>query len=278
MLEPRDLRFDLTGVPGHWLGGRRAVTLFLDNLSILFPPGEAFFIKSVWRFRDHVADERLAGDVRAFCAQEAFHTREHNRHNAMVRAQGYRAEVLENRLRRILELASRLVPARAQLAVTAALEHFTAIMARVCLTQPSALAGAHPAVAALWRWHAAEEYEHRAVSYDVYQAVGGRYLERVPVMIGITLGFWLVVLRQQIALMRDDGILFSPREWADLAKFLLVEPGLLRRVARDYFRYFLPSFHPAQVDEEPAWARWNQDLATLPEYRAAQLAPPSPLA
>ena len=42
----RNVRFG-TGpeVPRHWHGGRRAVTLFFDNLSLFFPPGERFFAR-----------------------------------------------------------------------------------------------------------------------------------------------------------------------------------------------------------------------------------------
>ena len=44
--EIRNLSFDLDGVPRYWHGGKRSVTLFMNNLS-LFWPGERFFIQSV---------------------------------------------------------------------------------------------------------------------------------------------------------------------------------------------------------------------------------------
>lgn len=43
--------------PKDWHGGRRAVTLFYDNLSTFFPPGERFFMASVKAFRNEVKDE-----------------------------------------------------------------------------------------------------------------------------------------------------------------------------------------------------------------------------
>ena len=49
-----------------------------------------------------------------------------------------------------------------------ALEHFTAILAHELLADPRHLAGADPATAALWRWHATEEIEHKGVAYDTW--------------------------------------------------------------------------------------------------------------
>ena len=40
-------------MPRFWHGGRRAVTIFFNNLSIFFPEGERFFIRSV---KSHVGN------------------------------------------------------------------------------------------------------------------------------------------------------------------------------------------------------------------------------
>ena len=46
--------------------------------------------------------------------------------------------------------------------VTAATEHFTAIMAEDPLTRPESLAGTEPRLMTMWLWHASEESEHAA--------------------------------------------------------------------------------------------------------------------
>ena len=48
---------------------------------------------------------------------------------------------------------------------------------------------AHPEMYAMWMWHAMEENEHKAVCYDVYQAVTqgpAAYLRRTGMMAAVT--------------------------------------------------------------------------------------------
>lgn len=269
-LEVRNLKFRIgPNVPRHWHGGRKSVTIFFNNLSIFFPEGERFFIKSVKAFAKRVRDPKLLEDAKAFYAQEGVHSREHVRYNEMLAAQGYPVEALERRVTRILTRATKTLPKRFHLAATAALEHFTALMANILLNDPRLLEGAHPAMAALWRWHAAEENEHKAVAYDVYQQVGGNYPERVVVMAVASVIFWALVLEQQYRLMKVDGIEADPKEWAALVRFLFIEPGGMQQMIREYFTYYKPGFHPWDLDNTHLLEAWKRELATSPEYKTA---------
>ncbi len=44
-------------------------------------------------------------------------------------------------------------------------------------------AGADPTMMDLLRWHGAEEVEHRAVAFDLFTHLDGRYLRRVCAML-----------------------------------------------------------------------------------------------
>lgn len=244
----RDLRFD-TGeeIPRHWHPAGAAVTRFFDNFSLFFPDGERFFVEAVKAHRQLVSDPQLAADLRAFIGQEAMHTREHIRYNEMLVRQGLPASEMEGRVRRLLRFVSRRNPPRTRLAITAALEHFTALLAQMLLVRPAVMEGAHPTMAQLWRWHATEEFEHKAVAFDIYQQVHGWYLERIATMLGATIVFWAKVIEHQVRLMHADGILFSWKEWKALLRFLFVSPGALRGLLRPYLAYYRPSFHPNQV-------------------------------
>lgn len=265
--EVRNLQFAVgEKIPRYWHGGRKSVTAFFNNLSVFFPVGERFFIDSMKAHKDFIKDPKLAAEARAFYAQEGIHSREHVRYNAMLREQGYPVEAMEARIGSLLRLVQRLTPVRMQLGVTCALEHFTALMADLLLGDDKLLEGADPTMARLWRWHAAEENEHKAVAFDVFKAAGGTYAERVWTMIGATIIFWAKVLEHQVRMMHADKMLFSFPEWRALGHFLFVDPGGLARLLPTYLSYFRPSFHPWDHDNTAMLEAWKREIENAPEY------------
>jgi uncharacterized protein len=262
----RNLRFEIDeSIPQYWHGGRRSISIFLDNLSVFFPAGERFFVKAVRAHQSFVKDDPLTQEVRAFCGQEGVHGREHERYNELVR-RFYPTEAMERRVQAILDRVSEGTPEIGQLGVTCALEHFTALLGNMLLRDPRLLEGAHPAMDALWRWHAAEENEHKTVAYDVFTAAGGDYRTRVGTMIGATAIFWAKVIEQQARMMNASGILFSAEEWRALGRFLFVEPGGMLRLIRLYFEYYRPDFHPSHIDSSAVLDRWRAEYEASPLY------------
>src|SRR2546422_8921531 len=59
------------------------------SLSAVFPDGEDFFVRSVRRFRDQIADPELKRQVAGFIGQEAMHGREHRAFNDRLDQLGY---------------------------------------------------------------------------------------------------------------------------------------------------------------------------------------------
>jgi predicted metal-dependent hydrolase len=266
--EVRNLHFATDAkIPRYWHGGRKSTTQFLNNLSVFFPVGERFFINSLRAHKDFIKDPKLQADARAFYAQEGIHSREHVRYNEMLREQGYPIEQMEKRVEQLLELVTTLTSKRMQLAVTCALEHFTALMADLLLTDDRLMEGADPTMRRLWRWHAAEENEHKAVAFDVYKAAGGNYPVRAAAMIGATVIFWAKVLEHQVRFMAHDGTVLDASEWYKLGKFLFVEPGGFLRLIPTYLSYFRPGFHPWDHDNQALLDAWKLELESAPEYR-----------
>jgi len=166
-ITPRDRRFGRNARQGRWwLGGDPIATAFYNALSITFPRGEAFFIESVKAFRDG-APEKLAREIRAFVQQEVMHTREHVAFNRRVAEAGYDISGLEKKVVESLELTKNR-PQVLNLAVTMALEHYTAIMATQMITDKKLWRGADAEQVELWKWHAMEEIEHKGVAYDTW--------------------------------------------------------------------------------------------------------------
>ena len=107
-IEVRNLRFPLGAeVPKHWFGETQSVSTFWDNLSVLFPAGERFFMNSVRAFEGAVKDPKLKEEVRLFYQQEALHSREHVRYNDMLRAHGYPVDEMDKSVRSLLDIVRR---------------------------------------------------------------------------------------------------------------------------------------------------------------------------
>jgi predicted metal-dependent hydrolase len=267
----RDIEFEFPPDMRHWHPEGLHVTHFYNALSLFFPEGESFFIDAVRHYKDRVTDPKLAEEVKGFLGQEAMHSREHRRYNRALNDAGLPAKALEDRLVKHLDLVrSQVSPAHA-LAITIALEHFTAIMAHVVLSDDRVLADSDPRMAAIWRWHAIEETEHKAVAYDVYRVAAGEdagaYLRRVVVMLVTTVTFWAHVFAYHFALIRSEGAVTDVRGWWRLFRFLWIKPGGMWRMWRLWLEYFRPGFHPWQHDNRDyveAWKASYEATGTAP--------------
>ena len=264
-ITPRDRRFAREQTPGRWWhGGDPYATAFYNALSATFPKGEAFFVESVRQFRDGATD-KLAGEIKAFTTQEAIHSREHAAFNQAAVDGGYDLAPLEKQLQFRLDFIKSKPPI-ASLASTMALEHFTAIFAHELLADPRHLADAEPEAQAMWRWHAIEEIEHKGVAYDTWLHATRhwprfkRWKVKAQIMLIATRNFTLDRTRGALELLRQDGIT-GPRALFGLLYFMWVRPGMMRRIFRAWAAYFLPGFHPWDVDDRYLIKRYEADAA-----------------
>ncbi|MBO9706618.1 MAG: metal-dependent hydrolase [Caulobacter sp.] len=263
-IQPRDMSFG-RDAPGDrwWLGGDPVATAFYNALSATFPLGERFFMDAVRRYRS-AAPKALQAQINAFLAQEAMHTREHIFFNKQIADHGYDIARMELRTRERLEYA-RSRPALQQLGATIALEHFTAILAHALLADPRHLEGASVEAKAMWRWHAIEEIEHKAVAYDTFMVAAAglpgwrRWTLRAMTMVVATQFLFAVVGANMADLYAADG-LRNGATWRKTLRFLLVRPGMLTQVLGAYFAYFLPGFHPWSHDNRALVKEVEQSL------------------
>jgi predicted metal-dependent hydrolase len=261
-IKPRSFALEIPeGTPRHWLGGDPYMTHLLNAFSLMFPQGERFFMDSVRAFRDQLTDERLKRDVRGFLSQEALHSREHHVLNGFLTKLGFDAEGIDRAVGD--DLARRRAARRPidDLAVTCALEHFTALLAELWLARPELRELAVEPLRTLWTWHAIEELEHKAVAFDVYRNVGGSYKTRVYWMARTTVAFILGISLCHVHLMRADGELkgvrYLARRWW---KFWGVR-GLFTQLVPHYLRYYGRDFHPSEQDHTALIDRFERELA-----------------
>jgi predicted metal-dependent hydrolase len=71
----------------------------------------------------------LRAQIKGFFGQEGRHAHAHDRVNAVLRSQGFEIDRFLGRYQRIASWVEAHTPAKLNLAVTAAMEHFTAILA-----------------------------------------------------------------------------------------------------------------------------------------------------
>jgi predicted metal-dependent hydrolase len=260
-IKPRRMKFAYGDSTGYWASDDPVLTRFMEALSMLFPEGERFFVESVLRYKDQIVDPVLQKQVTAFVAQEGMHAAEHHKYN--VRAAGpalaERFESIAGHLRH--PGARRILSPINRLAVTVALEHFTAIMADELLRNPAYTSLMDPEHAKLWLWHAAEETEHKAVAFDVYQAVGGGYLRRAIVMQVTTFLFVLASIRLLVGLLVKDREEGRPRRKSSFFRLAFISPGFFRKVFPAWLDYFRPGFHPWQRDNSDLIVSWKERYA-----------------
>jgi uncharacterized protein len=265
VIKPRNVMFGRNRKRARWWkDGDPVATAFYNSLSAVFPAGEAFFIDSVRYYRDRL-EPSLQAQVDAFIKQEAVHSREHGHFNKQLSEAGYdltQIRVEEEEFQALVKEQ----PPDLNLAITVATEHLTAIFAHALLASARHFKGDAPELAQLWKWHAIEEVEHKAVAYDTFVAVTRelsrfeRWKFRSMVMLLVAWDFVTERLRFMGYFFEQDGIK-GPRTWLRTAYFLLVYPGIFRQIFPAWLSFFRPGFHPWQHDDRDLIDKTEAQLA-----------------
>lgn len=245
-------RFALDDVGRAWLATDPIASDVVDALSMVFPEGERFFIRSVVAFADrYERDPELRARVRGFVGQEGRHGHEHDRMNRSLAARGHDVAAYDRFYRAVMYgFVERATPPHLRLASTAALEHMTATLAEIALTT-DVLAGAQPEIARLLRWHALEEIEHRSVAFDVLQSVDPRLRTRA---FGLAIGLATLTFAWStaFAMLRwdDRGQNPTPVDARASRRFWRAANRSVPRVLKGLRRYLDRDFHPDAAIEE----------------------------
>ena len=254
-----DFGFD-DKIPRFWFGGSPYKTRIVDGFQLAFPEGEKYFITSVRAFRDQVTDPQQMEDIRSFIWQEGQHGMMHHAFNKLLARQGIPVEQILSVERQKLEKKSRSHSAHFNLAQTAALEHFTALMAETFFSHRDVMQDAHPKVRALMGWHAIEEMEHRAVAFDVYvQVAKGGYWMRIGAMAQATVDVFAALYTLCDQMLKADGFSLRQRLLMHIKHLpWLFGPrkGVFTKMLPKLLAYYKPDFHPNQDAVIHNYAVW----------------------
>ncbi|MEW2525275.1 metal-dependent hydrolase [Streptomyces sp. NPDC047071] len=282
---PRRVSFDWDATPLHWIPDEPTATHVINVLHLLLPAGERWFVRVFKEGLPLITDPVLRADVKGFMGQEATHSVQHAYvldHLAAQRLDttGFTKYVdflFEKLLGERPPLGAPVATQewlRFRLAIVAAIEQFTAVLGDWVLhAEGLDRARADEVMLDLLRWHGAEEVEHRAVAFDMYQHCGGtgapRYVRRVAgmaVTAPVMLYLWLWGAAY---LVRHDPRLAGRLRYSLLAHHRAVRKGLLppwRQIGAAVPRYLRRSYHPSQ---EGSLRRAVEYLAWSPAARAA---------
>lgn len=294
-LQPRRVRFDLSHTPLHWIPGDPVATHTINGIHMLLPAGELWFCRVYNKALPLITDARLREDVQGFVRQEAIHARVHQgaqdylqQHNLSTEAYVERANLLFGKLLGDAPLGLPALQLKMlekhwlvlRVGIIAAIEHFTGMLGQWCMDNKS-WDRADPVMADLFRWHLAEEVEHRTVAFDLFehlcQTQLGFYVSRQVIMAAVFPLFLHFIADGFRELAKQD---YSDRAIRRLARRSL--PRLLLELERTgrrtenvptftflvagTLRWLSPVFHPVTEGDT------EQALAYLARSPAAQAA------
>ena len=169
---------DFTGLPAMWAAHRQAVHS-INAIGIVPAHIEPYLIKVLRQAREQLDSQQypdLVADIDVFIKQEAQHLKLHHQMNRAVRDGGYEGMAeIEQAYAADYE---RFLSTKSLRWNVAYCEGFEAMG---CLAAQSMVDGlvfasmsdADPRPIELWKWHLAEEYEHRTVVFRTFHALYG---------------------------------------------------------------------------------------------------------
>ena len=277
----RKVKFDLSDSPVHWLPDDVFSSHIINGINLLLPAGELWFCRLYNKALPLVQDERLAADVKGFIHQEGIHAQAHRRGEAWLRDHGYDVDAYRDRIDWLFEtflgdnpLGLPILKRKslekpwllARIGVVATIEHFTGLLGDWSMNSDGWDSG-DPVIADLFRWHLAEEVEHRTVAYDLFEHLvdnrAGFYLSRQALMAIVFPLFIYFIAEAGRTLAKQDP---DPRA-QKLARSSILRVLLklekvgnetdhvptFTLIAERTFRWLVPGFHPiTEGDTEQA--------------------------
>lgn len=242
----------------YFFNDNAILSSFFASMSIVFPPGEKEFVRSVAAFADKIEGPELRQKVKEFSAQESQHRRQHKLANKHLDQMGYCATEFEEHFGQRIEKDIVELSDEERLAGTVCAEHITAILGHAILSDPDVLATMSKPVRDLLMWHAVEEIEHKAVAFDVYEeTVGDMELLRKALVFETYVFLKFVTKYQLLMLWRmkyrptlKDGI----GTWQF---FFGKDKGIVGKIRKLYMGFYRKDFHPWDTDDRHLIEMWK---------------------
>tara|TARA_R110002110_G_scaffold119309_2_gene293766 strand:+ start:53610 stop:54440 length:831 start_codon:yes stop_codon:yes gene_type:complete len=255
---PRAISFTLEkDYPRYWYNQSPVQTYHMNVLAVYLPYGEKFFIHCVKNFAHCIKDPILKQSINAFLKQEAYHGREHTRLFKHTIALHYpNLDVSKYKFWLTGTLAF-LAGKKFRLAMAAAGEHYTAVVASTYLKYPEGFEKMPSDIAIIWKWHAIEELEHKEVVFNMLKPLKIGYLTRITAFLLMTVIQVSSYIRPFFHMAKHDKLLFS---FGFYKSIMLHFKSIRLESIKAYWAYLKPSFHPSHQDTYPLIQNWIIEL------------------
>lgn len=292
-----DFNFDQSSI--HWIPNDPFSSHTYNAINLLLPAGEFWFCRVFNKALPLIQDETLKIDVKAFIKQEATHARAHIVGQKFMQAHDYDlkkglntaeaifGQLLSDRPFGLALFNNKLIESYwliTRVGIIAAIEHFTGVIGQWTLDHSSSWDknNADPEMSDLFRWHLAEEVEHRSVAFDLFhhllQNKFGFYISRQVLMAAVFPIFMYLMVDIGRSLARQDSLEDMQKlAKSNVFKMLWELQRTGRRtgnvptftfLAKSVVRWLSPSFHPeSEGNTEQALAYFK----VSPAVRAAQV-------
>lgn len=217
-LRPRKVHFDWSTPPLHWIPNDPYGSHSVTALNLVLPVAERWFSKLLSDALEYVRDDNLREEIIGFIGQEAVHASAHDdvlneyliRHGIdpapFQRQLEWVVGQYQDRMAKSSPTDRRKALASGTHALSAA-EHFTGVLGHWALNNNWDELGVDPTLSDLYRWHGAEEVEHRHVSYNVAKYFGMDYIAQATAGFMASAVFFTMVLRGMKFLVHEDPAL-----------------------------------------------------------------------
>jgi predicted metal-dependent hydrolase len=230
----------------HWVGNNGFLSNWMNAYTLTIPGGEDFNVRTIRSYIDDISEDELKNTAQGFIAQELSHGKAHEKFFHVLESQGYNIKIFLSVYKflsfKVLEpLSTKL----SKLAFVVAVERINELIAEVNLDHK--LLDDSPAEAAnLYKWHFAEEIEHKSVAYDIYQDVSGnRFMLAYSTLLCYIINLMFLILGTT-ACMVQDGSILNPKNWLRGFRYFFTKEKFFWKVSWGCIELQKKSFHPSQ--------------------------------
>ena len=183
MIKVRKIRFEFSDDIPFWFNARnQEASLVANNLSLMAPAFERYFIKAIRDAMPRIRDDAAKEEANRFCMQEGQHAKFHTEHQNLLLRKHPELEAVRDEINRSYDDLYQNESTEFALAYSTTIELSFKPLARYFVENRRAFFdGGDPRITAFVLWHFVEEFEHKHAMFDVYQAIVGDYWYRLKV-------------------------------------------------------------------------------------------------